>query len=521
MDANHGRDGGTSSEATTAKGIGAPTDRWGARVSTGVAGLDEVLGGGLIRDHVYLVEGDPGTGKTTLALSFLRAGLRLGEPCLYITMSESRAELHAIADSHHWSLEGIHITELTPSEADVSGDQYTFFHPEEIELGETVQKMLSEVDRLKPKRVVLDSLAELRLLAQEPQRYRRQALAIKRYFEDKDCTVLLLDDRTSQTGEKQLHSIVHGVISLERLQRAYGKNRRHLEIAKLRGARFVEGYHDYLIDTGGLVVFPRLVAAQHATDFARECVGCGVQELDDLLGGGLDRGSSTLLIGPAGSGKSTLATKYATQAIERGESVILYVFDEGVASLLARSEGLGMPLRQYLDEKRIIIQPVDPAELSPGEFAALVREGVERENARTIIIDSLNGYLNAMPEEQFLTLQMHELLSYLSQKGVVTILILAQHGMVGPMQSPVDLSYLADTIVLLRFFEADGEVRRALSVVKRRTNLHERTIRELKLGYPEGVTVGGVLKEFRGILTGVPEYVGGREPLLESDEPEL
>ncbi len=484
------------------------------RATTGIAGLDDVLHGGLMPHQVYLLEGDPGTGKTTLAMQFLLAGRERGERGLYVTLSESKAELEAMAASHGWSLEGIEVFELIPTEARLSPEsQYTFFHPEEVELHETVQGLIREVEAVKPARLVIDSLAELRLLAQEPQRYRRQALALKRYFEGGECTVLLLDDRTSQTVERQLHSIVHGVITLERLTRAYGKNRRRLEIAKLRGSPFVEGYHDYAIETGGLRVFPRLIAAVHPGSFERDAISSTVPELDELLGGGLDRGSSTLVLGPAGAGKTTLATRYATAAVSRGERVAFYTFDEGIGSLLTRSAGLGMELESHIEQGRILAQQVDPAELSPGEFASRVRADVEQQGARIIIIDSLNGYLSAMPEEQFLTLQMHELLSYLNQQGIVTILVLAQLGLLGSMQNPVDVSYLADTILLLRFFEAHGEVRRALSVVKRRSSHHERAIRELQIGGSRGLSVGRPLFEFRGVLTGVPEYMGNSQPL--------
>lgn len=483
--------------------------------STGIAGLDEVLHGGLARDHVYLLEGDPGTGKTTMALQFLLAGAEQGETGLYITLSESAAELRAVAASHGWSIDSIHIFELTPSEAQLQPEnQYTFFHPEEIELSQTVQNILHEVEARKPSRLVIDSLAELRLLSQEPQRYRRQALALKQYFEKKPCTVLLLDDRTSQSMERQLHSVVHGVFTLERRPREYGRNRRRLEVNKLRGAAFIEGYHDFAIQTGGVCVFPRMIAAQHHGDFQPDAISSNVPELDDLLGGGLDRGSSTLIMGPAGAGKTTVAAKYATAAVERGERVAFYAFDEGMNSLLARSEALHMPLRKFRDEQKILIEQVDPAELSPGEFAARVRASVERDGAQVIVIDSLNGYLSAMPEEEFLTLQMHELLSWLGQNGVVTILILAQHGVIGQVESPVDLSYLADTILLLRYFEAHGEVRRCVSVTKRRSSRHEPAIRELQIGGPTAIRVGGALNEFRGVLTGAPEYTGVKKPLL-------
>jgi circadian clock protein KaiC len=479
------------------------------RTTTGVAGLDDVLGGGLLSNQVYLLEGEPGTGKTTLALQFLLAGRARGDTGLYITLSESKAELAAMAASHGWSLDGISLCELIPTEAHLSPEsQYTFFHPEEVELHETVQALIREVETVRPARLIIDSLAELRLLALEPQRYRRQALALKRYFENGECTVLLLDDRTTEMAERQLHSIVHGVITLERLTRAYGKNRRRLEIAKLRGSPFVEGFHDYTIETGGLRVFPRLISAVHPGSFERDAISSTVPELDELLGGGLDRGSSTLILGPAGAGKTTLATRYATAAIDRGERVAFYTFDEGLGSLLVRSAGLAMELEEDIANGRILVQQVDPAELSPGEFASRVRSDVEQGGVRMIVIDSLNGYLSAMPEEQFLTLQMHELLSFLNQQGIATILVLAQQGLLGPMQNPVDVSYLADTILLLRFFEAHGEVRRALSVVKRRSSHHERTIRELQIGGGTGIHVGAPLYEFRGVLTGVPEYIG-------------
>jgi circadian clock protein KaiC len=492
-------------------------DGMGEQASTGVPGLDQVLPGGLPRDRVYLVEGHPGTGKTTLALQFLLAGATRQEAGLYVTLSESRRELEAVARSHGWSLQGLEIFELAPAEAELNReDQYTFFHPEEVELERTVQTILEKVERVQPKRLVLDSLAELRLLAREPTHYRKQALAFKQYFDGKDCTVLLLDDRTSEATEKQLHSIVHGVIVLDRMSRSYGKNRRHLEIVKLRGAVFTEGYHDYQIRTGGLVVFPRLIAASHQSEFSRDHVSSSIPELDQLLGGGLDRGSSTLLIGPAGCGKSTLAAKYALAAVQRHEGVVMYTFDEGIPSLLVRCRGLGMPLEEHIENGDIVLEQVDPAELAPGEFATSVCDSVVHRHARMVIIDSLNGYLNAMPEERFLTLQMHELLTFLNQQGVVTLLILAQHGMLGNMQSPVDLSYLADTIMLLRFFEAYGEVRRAVSVMKRRSSGHERTIRELEIGGGTGVRVGEALRNFRGVLTGVPEYAAAAPVQAES-----
>ncbi len=479
-----------------------------SRLLTDVSGLDEILYGGLQRNNVFLVEGDPGTGKTTLALQFLLSGSAQGERGLLLTLSESRRELNSIARSHGWSLDSIDIVELIPAEANLNPEEsYTFFHPEEIELADTVQALNLEIEKARPARVVLDSLAELRLLAQDTRHYRRQILALKKHLTGRDITVLLLDDRTSAAKERQLHSVVHGVISLERLSREYGRIRRRVEISKMRGAAFMEGFHDYTIETGGLRIFPRLIAAGDHAPFDRESILSGVEELDNLLGGGLDRGSSTLITGPAGCGKSTLALKYAIGAANRGEHVGMYTFEESKTSLLARTETLGIPLRAAIEDGRIDVEQIDPAELSPGEFAARVRHSVENQGARMIVIDSLNGYLAGMPQEEFLTLQMHELLSFLNERGVVTILVLAQHG-VFELENSVDLSYMADTIVLLRFFEARGEVRKAVSVVKKRTSGHERTIRELEIVPEAGIRVGRPLTAFQGVLTGVPEYTG-------------
>ena len=478
------------------------------RLFTGVSGLDEILYGGLQKNNVFLVEGDPGTGKTTLALQFLLHGTAQGEKGLLLGLSESRQELFSIARSHGWSLDSIDMVELIPAEANLDPDQsYTFFHPEEIELANTVQAMNDEIEKSRPSRVVVDSLAELRLLAQDARHYRRQILDLKKHLTGRDITVLLLDDRTSSTKERQLHSVVHGVISLERLPREYGRIRRRLEISKMRGAAFMEGFHDYAIETGGLRIFPRLIPAENGATFDRRSTLSGVDQLDHLLGGGLDRGSSTLIMGPAGCGKSTLALKYALAAAARGEQVGIYTFEESKDGLLARTENLGMSLKEAVENGRIAIDHTDAAELSPGEFAARVRQSVESNAVRMIIIDSLNGYLTAMPQEEFLTLQMHELLTYLNHKGVVTILVLAQHG-VFEVENTVDLSYLADAIILLRFFEAHGQVRKALSVVKKRSSGHERTIRELEITPGDGIRVGLPLTAFQGVLTGVPEYVG-------------
>jgi circadian clock protein KaiC len=479
-----------------------------SRVSTGVSGLDEVLHGGLPGPHFYLVEGDPGTGKTTLALQFALAGIQSGDRCLYLALSETPEELHAIAGSHGWSLDALDIVELVPAEASLkTEDQYSFFHPEEIELSRTVTTILEKIEEMNPARLVVDSLAELRLLAHDPRRYRRQVLALKNALVRRNAAVIILDDRTSRDHERQLHSVVHGVISLERVTREYGKYRRRLEVAKMRGSDFVEGYHDYDIHRGGIVVFPRIHSISRRADAEPGVISSGVAEIDSLLGGGLDRGSSTLLVGPAGSGKTTLAMKFAAAAMRRAEPVAVYTFDESIKTLLVRCDGLDLPLRTLVDERRVTIEQVDPAEMSPGEFVHRVRQSVEA-GAQMVVIDSLNGFLAAMPEEQFLTLQMHELLTYLNQRNVVTVLVLAQQGVFGSAPPGVEVSYLADTIVLLRFFEVDGTVRRAISVTKKRSTHHEQTIRELSIGPPHGIQAGEPLRGFRGVLTGVPEYVG-------------
>lgn len=476
-----------------------------AAVATGIGGLDNILGGGFTPNRIYLIEGDPGSGKTTLALQYLLEGRRQGESGMYVSLSETKEELEGVARSHGWDLEGIHCHELLPSDESLLPDaQSRLFHPSEVELSDTTRAILAEVDARKPSRVVFDSLSEMRLLAQHPLRYRRQVLALKHFFIGRDCTVLLLDDRTSADNDLQLHSLAHGVISLEHMAQEYGAERRRMRVMKMRGRAFRGGYHDFMIRTGGLEVFPRLVAAEHHRLFEAEPLKSGVAALDKLTGGGLHRGTSTLLMGPAGCGKSTIATQYAVSAAERGERAVIYTFDESVATLTSRAEGLGIAIKRHLDAKRIRIQQVDPGELSPGEFIYRIRGAVEKEAARVIVVDSLNGYLNAMPEERFLTIQLHEMLTYLGQQGVITLMVVAQKGLLGSgMQTPVDASYLADTVIALRYFEAKGALKRAISVVKKRSGMHEDTLREMRLG-DGGIALGEPLHNFHGIMSGIP-----------------
>jgi circadian clock protein KaiC len=484
------------------------------RVSTGIAGLDDILCGGLDAERLYLVEGEPGTGKTTLALQFLLEGARRAERGLYVTLSESERELRLVAKRHGWSLDEISIFELVPPEAALDPEkELTLFHPAELELSETSKMIFDRVADVEPTRVVFDSLSEMRLLAQNSLRYRRQILALKHFFAGRRCTVLLLDDLSSSEQDLQLHSIAHGVITLQQTAVDYGAERRRMRVKKMRGIKFRGGYHDFIIATGGITIFPRLVAAEHHKAFIGDLATSGVAELDMLLGGGLERGTSVLLVGGAGVGKSSIAVTYAVGAARRGERVAMFAFDEGLGTLFARAAGLGVNMQEYVDQGVITVQQIDPAEMSPGEFTQLVRDEVEKRNVRVLLIDSLNGYLNAMPDERFLVLQVHELLSYLNQLGVLTIMVLAQHGLLGQMQTPIDLSYLSDSVIMLRYFEAAGRVRRALSVVKKRSGTHENAIREFQLT-ANGVKVGPPLTEFSGILTGTPTYVGDPKPLM-------
>jgi circadian clock protein KaiC len=471
--------------------------------ATGITGLDDILVGGFRRNRLYLVEGAPGAGKTTLGMQFLLAGAAAGETVLYVSLSETEEELRAVADSHGWALEGVTLRELAPSEAELEPDAYsTMFHPSEIELAATTGRVLADVERLKPTRVVFDSLSEMRLLAGSALRYRRQILALKQFFVNRQCTVLLLDDLTTTEQDLQMRSIAHGVLVLEQTQPRYGAQRRRLQVLKYRGVQFRGGYHDYSIVKGGLRVFPRLVAAEHRRASTRARLSSDVPAIDALLGGGIEEGTSTLLVGAAGTGKSTIAAQFAWAAARRGQRSALFLFDESPQTLLSRCREVAIDLEPFVESGMVTVTQVDPAELTPGEFTHAISAQVDQ-GAKIIVIDSLNGYLNAMPEEGFLTIYLHELLMYLGQRGVAAILISAQQGLIGHMQSPVDASYLADAVVLLRYFEARGEVRQALSVLKKRGGRHERTIREFTLE-ATGIKVGPPLREFRGVLTGVP-----------------
>lgn len=477
-----------------------------AFISTGIAGLDNVLGGGLTKERLYLLEGDPGAGKTTIALQFLVEGAKQGEPVLYITLAENSVELHAVAASHGLSMEGISVHEVIPEESMLDPDeQYTVFHPSEVELSETNKLILSEVERIKPTRVVLDSLSELQLLSGSPLRYRRHVLALKQYFARRSCTVLLLDDKTAIGGDQQVRSIAHGVISLQHTESEYGAERRILRVVKYRGVAFRRGPHDYSIISGGVVVYPRIVSADSREVTKRAQVQSGLSSLDAQLGGGIEEGSSTLISGPPGTGKSSLAAQFVKAATERGSRAAMFMFEESFNTLLNRTVGIGMDLQTPYESGLLTIHQIDPAELSPGEFSHAVCKAAD-EGAKVIVIDSLNGYLNAMPDARFLPTHLHEVLTYLGQRGVVTFLVGVQQGIVGAVTTGIDVSYMADNVLILRYFEARGSVEKAISVFKKRGSQHETTLRRFCIT-PNGIEVGKVLDNFQGVLTGVPTLV--------------
>jgi len=482
---------------------------------TGIPGLDEILNGGLPRNHLYLIDGSPGTGKTTLALQFLLDGSRKGEQGLYVTLSESRAELEGVARSHGWSLDRIEIFELSQQSGQEIEEGYTIFHPAEVELQQTMDAVLEVVKQLNPGRVVFDSLSEMRLLAREPLRFRRQILALKQFFIGRASTVLLLDDKTSPEGDLQLHSLAHGVVVLEHVALEYGSERRRLQVTKVRGAKFRGGYHDFRITTGGLAVYPRILHHEPRENFTDRILSSGEARMDALLGGGLTCGTSLLITGAAGTGKSVLCTQYAHAAVNRGEKVLFYLFDERLSTFRLRSKALGMKVDEAIDKGDLRLQQIEPTDLSPGEFASQVVKAVESEKISLVVIDSINGYLQSMPEERLLAIQVHELLSFLSNNGVTSIMTLVQHGIFGnPVDEAAEVSYLADTVILMRYFEVNGSVRQAVSVVKRRSGDHERTIRECRVG-EGGLIVGEPLREFQGVLTGVPVYGGNPAPLMQ------
>jgi circadian clock protein KaiC len=487
------------------------------KCTTGVTGMDEILCGGLPRNHLYLLQGKPGTGKTTLALQFLLEGARLNETGLYVTFSETKQELETVAKSHGWDLSKIEIIELTAITNNLGPiSNSTLFHPSEVELTKTITLLLEKIKTINAKRIVFDSVSELRLLSETSLRYRRQMLAFKEFFIGRGATVLFLDDMTTEEGDLHVQSIVHGVLLLEKFRASYGVERRQFHITKLRGVQFRGGTHDYTIQPGGIIMFPRLVSSEHHPDFLSESFASGIKEFDKLLGGGIDRGTSNLILGPAGSGKSTITLRFAITAAEAGKKVSIYSFEESTVNIISRAEKLGIDLKPHIESGNLTLRKIDPAELTPGQFTSLVQDSVDN-NVDMVIIDSLNGYVHAMPEQKFLTLQLHELFSFLSSRGIVTLLVLSQAGIMGTMHSPLDLTYLADTVILTRYFEAFGKMKKAISVIKKRTGYHEESLRELKIGHG-GIILGPVLDEFSGIFSGIPKFLGKTDRILKEEQ---